>query len=158
MVFGLGKQIEVSLDKLTYSSGETITGKVVLKLKRPTDAKQLRVELIGVGERGRGRHRMGGMVYWSKIPLDGEKTYAGGEYRFQIPIPADLFESPTMPGTKIGKAVGGLEALTGLSYTIGMFNTFWHVRAVLERPRKLDICTKWNFTSKNPDLVIRQPT
>lgn len=163
MVFGLGKkQIEVTLDRHSYSPGETITGKVILKLKKPTEAKQLRVELIGVGERRwgrpRGRCRSASIVYHHKIPLDGEKTYAGGEYNFHINIPANIFQSPVMPSTKIGKAVEGLDALTGVSFHIGMYNTHWHVRAVLERPRKLDICSQLNFVPKNANIVIRQMT
>ena len=47
---GLEKQIDVTLDKYDYAPGETITGKAILKLKNPTEARQLRVELMGERE------------------------------------------------------------------------------------------------------------
>jgi len=62
MVFGFGKkEIEVTIGKYSYSPGETITGKVVLDLKKPAEARELRVALRGEArtrtvEVGKTRH------------------------------------------------------------------------------------------------------
>lgn len=148
MVFGLGKkEIEVTLDKYGFNPGETITGKVTLKLKNPTEARQLRVELIGertttkIG--GGGVSRGKGHIYNFKMPLDGEKTYSGGEYNFQIKIPANILQTVSMPGGAVGEAVKAAEFLLG-----GITRISWFVRAVLDRPGKKDI------SSKNVQVVI----
>lgn len=156
MVFGLGKkQIEVTIDKYNYSPGETITGKATLKLKNPTDARQLRAELIGErvttrvgGGMGRGMGRSSysrrkGHIYDFKMPLDGEKTYSGGEYDFQIKIPANILETVPMPGGAAGEAVKAVQFLSGAHTRIS-----WFVRAILDRPGKKDIA------SKNIQVVI----
>lgn len=148
MVFGLGKkEIEVALDKYGYTPGETITGKVELKLKNPTEARQLRIELIGeraTTKMGRGGVSRGkGHIYSFKMPLDGERTYSGGEYNFQIKIPANILQTVSIPGGAVGEVVKAVEFLSG-AYT----RISWFVRAVLDRPGKKDI------SSKNVQVVI----
>ncbi|MCK4491033.1 MAG: hypothetical protein KAU03_00310, partial [Candidatus Altiarchaeales archaeon] len=59
MVFGLSKgDIEISLEKYNFSPGDTIKGKVSLKLKKPVNAKQLR--LVFVGEKTTSSRRSAG--------------------------------------------------------------------------------------------------
>jgi hypothetical protein len=142
MVFGLGKkEIEVDLGKYGFSPGETIAGKVTLKLKRPTEARQLRVELIGertITRMGRGSTgRDKSHIYDFKMPLDGEKTYSGGEYYFQVKIPSNILQTVPMPGGAVGEAVKAVEFLSGIHTRIS-----WFVRAILDRPGKKDISSK----------------
>ena len=47
-MFGFGKkQIEIVLEKLNFSHGDIIKGKVILDLKNPTHAKALKVGIVG---------------------------------------------------------------------------------------------------------------
>jgi hypothetical protein len=148
MVFGFGKkEIEVTLGKYGYAPGETITGKAVLKLKKPTEARELRVELIG--ERtttsikvGGGTQHQKGRVYEFKMQLGGEGVYNTGEYNFEIKIPSDIIHIASAGGV-VGEAIKTIQVLTGTYARVS-----WFVRAVLDRPGKKDI------SSKNVQIVI----
>lgn len=135
MVFGRGKkEIEVTIDKSSYSPGDTISGKLVLNLKKPVDARALRVELIGdvrsihmggMGMRRGHMHHSSGRGYNFKMDLDGEKTYSGGEHEFQLKIPQTL----QAPGQ--GGAAGAMRAIGAM---MGSFSSVsWYVRGVLDK-------------------------
>lgn len=139
MVFGFGKkEIEVTLDKYNYSPGETITGKAMVNLKKPVEARQLKVALIGRAATtriGRGVNRGTQTFEYFQMPLDGEKTYTSGEYSFEIKIPANILQ-PT-PGGIIGEAEKAIQLLSG-AYT----RISWYIQAALDRPGKMDISSK----------------
>jgi hypothetical protein len=140
MVFGFGKkEIEVTLDGYNYSPGETVTGKVAVNLKKPVEARQLKVSLIGIGKRtSLGMNvssRQTSQIFDFKMPLDGEKTYTSGEYSFKIKIPANMLQSP--PDGIVGKAIKTMQILSG-SWT----NISWYIQAALDRPGKPDVSSK----------------
>jgi len=148
MVFGLGKkQIEITLEKYNYSPGETIAGKVTLKLKNPVQANQLRVALIGervtrklgmISSRGTHPEHEVPYIYNFQMPLDGEKEYVEGEYNFGIKIPANILQAtPTAPGGVIGDVAKAVRFLSGTTTRIS-----WYVRATLDIPKKMDISSK----------------
>lgn len=145
MVFGKGR-IELYLDKYNYFLGETISGRMTLKLKKPTHARGLKVALIseqkttqhgglGAVSTGSGYHSSTETrrIYNFEIPLDGEKEYVGGDYTFQIKIPENLLQ-PMLPPGNVGTV---LQMVTGTSQRIN-----WYVRAYLDIPMGLDVSGK----------------
>ncbi|MEW6069680.1 MAG: hypothetical protein AB1485_03605 [Candidatus Thermoplasmatota archaeon] len=145
MLFGKGK-IEVYLDKYNYFLGETISGKLYLRLKKAVRARGLKVALIGEQKTTTGTGVLGiatgsgyrretekQRIYNFEIPLDGEKEYVGGEYTFQIKIPETL-PQPMLPQGTVGTV---LKILTGTSQEID-----WYVRAYLDVPFGLDVSGK----------------
>jgi len=139
MVFGFGKkEIEVTLDGYNYSPGETIKGKATVNLKNPVEARQLKVVLLGKSTTTRigGDMNRGTQTFeYFQMPLDGEKTYTRGEYRFEIKIPADILR-PTPKGI-LGEASKAIQLLSG-----GYTRISWYIQAVLDRPGKPDISSK----------------
>jgi hypothetical protein len=126
-MFGLGKgNINITVQKTDYAPGDTISGNVVLTLKKPVQAREVSISLIGtawvttysgtttssgLGITGGGGITFGGRrsssswnerkrVYDFKQQLDSEKEYSGGrEYPFELKIPADILGmNPEMTG------------------------------------------------------------
>ena len=140
-MFGFGKgKIEVFLEKYNFKPGETIKGKLNLKLKKPIQARQLRVSFYGMqsttstGIGSNSRENTRNYVYRFDMPLDGEKEYLEGEYNFEIAIPADVNKRGAMPGGTLGTA---LQAAQFLSGTIS--RTQWYVEAALDIPKGIDV-------------------
>ncbi|MEK6973524.1 MAG: hypothetical protein AABW72_05835 [archaeon] len=140
-MFGLGKgSIDILVDKRVFSQGESIQGKLVLKLHQPTPAKELRIALIGERKQsrfdGKTHHTEIIHVYDFKLPLDGEKTYSNAEYSFEL-------KAPVLSGTQsvaVDGAVGAvLDMLNNLS-TSGPIN--WHLDAALDIQGSFDVNKK----------------
>ncbi|MFH1545006.1 MAG: hypothetical protein ABIE23_02870 [archaeon] len=146
-MFGLGKgKIEIILEKYNFRPGETIKGKLSLTLKKPIKARQLRVEFVGLKtstSTGFGvvqRNRKGSSqdyVHKFEMPLDGEKEYSGGEYSFEIAIPADILQRGTGPGGGIGKTLQAAQFLSGTLTRIS-----WYVQAALDIEKGMDVTKK----------------
>jgi len=158
-MFGKGK-INTSIQKTNYAPGDTISGNVALTLKKPVQAREVSISLIGeeITEGGEGilsiilsrgtltykwkRRR----IYDYKQLLDGEKEYSEGrEYHFEIKIPADI---PYMPKPE-GKQNRQLEIAKKTAATVGLIRLQriqWYLLAKLDIPRGLDISKKVEVT------------
>ena len=146
MVFGLGeKKIEVILDKFNFSPGETIKGKVILKLKKPVKAKQLKVGLRGekttenlrtVSGKPTTRQKKS-YIYNFEMPLDREKDYLEGEYSFEIKIPINLTQNIPLSSGAVGDFLKGIQILAGKDTRIT-----WYVIAYLDISMGFDIAEK----------------
>lgn len=137
-MFGFGqKQIEVVLDNLNFSQGDTIKGKVVLTLKKPTHGKALKVGLSGektvTQMSSRSTNRYIEPVFNFEMPLDGEKDYSKGEYNFEIKIPSDLIKPKSE--SLDGDVVGALKFVAGRSES----SVRWYVKAKIDIPMRPDI-------------------
>lgn len=147
MIFGRGK-IEIIPEKYNFSPGDIIKGRVVLKLKKPILARQLKIGFVGIriptsqpttvlrGTRGRGG---GGeeIIYSFEMPLDGEKEYFKGEYSFEIKIPTNILQrAPEVEGA-LGTVLKGVKFLIGETTRID-----WYLEASLDIPKALDIKKK----------------
>jgi len=146
MIFGLGeKKIELVLEKFNFSPGDTIKGRVILKLKNPVKAKQLKVGLRGerVTETLRtvaGKptpHQEKSFIYNFEMPLDKEKEYLEGEYSFEIKVPANLSQNLPMPSGAVGDLLKGVQILAGRDTRIT-----WYVIAYLGVPMGFDVSEK----------------
>lgn len=151
MVFGFGEgKIELILDKSVAQYGDTINGRLILDLKKPKAARQLRVRISAEKVQGGGTRIGPGSVshssgqkstlYQNDTILDGEKEYAQGkkEYTFQIQVPnQDVMPMQAkMPGGALGQAIGAASMLTGMGARIN-----WFVTASLDMPG-MDISKK----------------
>jgi hypothetical protein len=144
-VFGFGKgKINIAIQKTTYAPGDIISGNVVLTLKKPVKAREMRISLItevletrtvtisSGGGRWRRQQQTSWVQVWdSKQQLDGEKEYGqGGEYRFGIKIPGGSEELPE-------GFLGGVSTSR---------RRRWYLLATLDIPGALDINKKVNIT------------
>lgn len=146
MVFGFFEgNIDLKIDKTNYRFGETIQGKLNLKLKKQKDARQLRVRLEAVRiQRTYGKqNRTNKTVLFSTDTIvDTEKTYLppGQEYDFQIQVPQKTALPPELGGVlgtvegTIGTAVKTMQFLSGTN-----IQTKWHLTATLDIPKGIDI-------------------
>ncbi len=149
-MFGFGKgKIELILEKYNFRPGETIKGKVSIKMNKPTKAKELRVEFAGIKNISTNNISFGKGINTSKktktefihdfkMPLDGEKEYTQGEYSFEITIPAGILGAGgSLPEGAAGTAIKTLQFLGGNSTRIQ-----WFVQATLDIEKSLDLNKK----------------
>jgi hypothetical protein len=139
MVLGIGEgSIDIVVDGITFSRGDTIKGKVVLDLKKPKKARGFRIRLVAdrieehYNHKGQ-RTRRTVILYSKEIALDSEKEYPSGksEYAFAFQVP-DL-EPPKPNELRIGPLsvqVGGNPPLS------------WRLDASLDLPLAFDISKK----------------
>lgn len=125
-------KIIINLDKLEFSPGNKITGKILLKLKKETEAKSLYVGLKGIqtirSYKSKGVNRSRSVIFKFQKPIDGEKMYPAGEkeYKFELSIPNDINKRAT--GNAIADTlVKSAEILSGRNS-----NVKWYVFSSLE--------------------------
>ena len=126
-------KIEIVLDKFEFVPGEAVTGKVILKLKKPVEANSLNVGIVGERKiqhfSGSNYSSRKQVIFDFKKPLSGKGVYSGEhEIPFQILIPRNIFENQIFSGIA-GKMVNSAMFLTG-NYT----KVDWYVRANLDIP------------------------
>jgi hypothetical protein len=139
-------KIDIVLEKFSFSPGETIKGKVLIDLKKPTRARQLKIGFYGlriIKERitdARGNPTIRTrreFIHKFEIPLDGEKEYQKGEYQFEIKIPQDINVEKKPKEGILGTIFKAAEVLSQAS---GMTSrTEWYLEAVLEIPMAFDM-------------------
>ena len=170
-MFGSKGKIDVTIQKTRYAPGDTISGNVALTLKKPVNAREVNISLIGEqittgggGKVGWGGGRtsssgvgmMGGgagstnieRIYDFKQQLDSEKEYnQGGEYRFEIGIPADILGmGPQMPEGKLGQVLKVAQTAAAITGAIPSRRLKWYLLAKLDIPGGLDISKKVDIT------------
>ena len=129
--------ILIELDKLEYSPSETISGKVVLNLKKPIDANSFNIGLVGTqASRSHSNlsNRHSGRMFVKEVfnfkkPLDGKKQYSVGEtnYSFQLKIPKDIVKSAVSSSNPaVDNMIKTVQLLGGAS------SVKWHVYSNLE--------------------------
>ena len=154
MVFGFGEgSIEILLNKTNATFGETLPGKLNLKLKKEKQARQLRVKIVAErtvnqygGNRSGSRSPKSSrdIAYSTEVILDGEKTYSppGGEYEFQVQIPAkNALPTDAAPelGGSLGTALKAAQMLGGIGRSVQIK---WFIEASLDIPGGRDISKK----------------
>lgn len=140
MVLGIGEgSIDIIVAGTSFRRGETISGRVVLRLGQPKKARGLRLALIGEREvhrhdsRGRSvRHTE--VVYSSPLRLGEEKEYPAGEssYDFSITVPDGV-----PPSGVINLSLGDLNLRIG-----GASGVDWRLESSLDVPMAFDINRK----------------
>lgn len=148
-MFGFEKgKIEIILEKVNFKPGETIKGKLILKMKKPTKAKELRVQFAGIKTTSSSGVRIGSannqkkpttqVIHDFKMTLDGEKEYTDKEYEFEIAIPAGVLGAGgSLPEGTAGTAIKAMQFLAGSSTKIN-----WFVQGTLDIEKSIDINKK----------------
>jgi hypothetical protein len=173
-MFGFGKgKINISIQKTNYNPGDVISGNVALTLKKPVNAREVSISLIGeeittggggtvgwgggrTSEKTWGGGTMGGRegspriarIYDFKQQLDSEKEYSEGrEYRLEIKIPADILGMGTQtPGGKLGQALKVAQTVATVTGAIPRRRLQWYLLAKLDIPGGLDVSKKVDIT------------
>lgn len=129
MVFGIGEgKLEILLPDATFSPGQALSGKIILTLNQPTEARRLRVGFFGLA---RGR-RSTSHIFSVTKELSGQRTYnAREEFDFSLIIPKD-----TLADVKVKSQLSKIPVLGQLD---SLFGIRWYVEATLEMPLKLSI-------------------
>ena len=157
MIFGLGRgKIDIHLEKFNFSPGETIKGKVSFELKKPIQAKQLRITLAGLKttthpdttpDNLSRTETEKNFIYKFDMPLDGEKEYLRGEYPFEIKIPADILQSNSLPkevsGGTLGTVLKVAEIMGRMSGTTSRID--WYLETSIDIPQTFDVKKKVNI-------------
>lgn len=142
MVFGFGEgKIDLVLESFNFKPGDVIKGKLVLDLKKPKKARELRLVFEGVETRTRmHRTRKGNerktdkvVIYSFKLSFGGEKEYSGRtEYDFEINIPQSIM--PPAPDGTLRTALNIVQFMGGTQKRID-----WVLNASLNIPGGFDV-------------------
>jgi hypothetical protein len=111
-VTGLGRgSVRLELDQTRSAPGGTITGRVLLALSEPIEAKRLVVQLrarqkmvtVNRDGGGKGVGTSHADVFEFELELGGAKTYQSETLPFELTIPADALElKASAPSTPLG--------------------------------------------------------
>jgi hypothetical protein len=164
-MFGKGK-ISIATQKSHYAPGDIISGNVSLTLKKPVKAREVSVSLIGEHKATQTATGIGGpmggggmsmstttkttRIYDFKQQLDSEKEYSqGGEYRFEIKIPADTMSMrPLVPEQegKLGQVLRVAQTAAAMTGAIPFQRIRWYLLAKLDVPGGFDVSRKVDIT------------
>ena len=164
-MFGKGK-IDIAIQKSHYAPGDIISGNVSLTLKKPVKAREVSISLIGEHKATQTTPGVGGpmggggmsmstttktvRIYDFKQQLDSEKEYSqGGQYRFEMKIPADTMSMrPLVPEQegKLGQVLRVAQTAAAMTGAIPFQRIKWYLLAKLDIPGGLDISRKVDIT------------
>jgi len=175
-MFGSKGKMNVTIAKTNYAPGDIISGNVALTLKKPVNAREISVSLIGeqittggggtvglgggrtwgtgstrswgMGTSGRAEEPSIARVYEFKQQLDGEREYSEGrEYHFEMKIPADILGTgPQMPEGALGQVVKVGQTIAAITGATPRRRLQWYLLAKLDVPGGLDISKKIDIT------------
>ena len=141
------------MDKYNFAPGDMIKGTVTLNLKKPTNARELRIGLIGKQKTrqmtNRGYQTSYQQVYDFWIPLSGEQEYQAESFPFEFKVPSDILSMKTQREAvtdKLEDKLGAVGSLIG-TVTMGQTQTYWNLRVQLDVPRGIDV-------KRDQDIVI----
>ncbi len=129
--------VKIQIDNYNYSPGDTITGKILLNIKKPITSKSLSISLTGIqkttspsiGTNGRRTTNTKYNTLFSfNLPLEGKKEYSSGEnnYSFKIKIPSDIISKNAI-NPIADTLIKSIQILSGSSSVIQ-----WYLNAELE--------------------------
>jgi hypothetical protein len=164
-MFGKGK-INIAIQKGHYAPGDIISGNVALTLNKPVKAREVSISLIGENKITETTPRVGGpmggggmsmstttrtvRIYDFKQQLDSEREYSqGGEYRFEIKIPADtLAMRPQISEAegKLGQVLKVAQTAAAMTGAIPFQRIKWYLLAKLDIPGGFDVSKKVDIT------------
>ena len=128
MVLGIAEgSLELRLKGNAFSSGQKITGTIVLKPNQPKKARELRVEFYGEVQRRHGKHTNTERVFPVRLALSGERMYNPGEtIPFELTIPSGIdMRAP--------------EGIIGTLMNFMVPRPIFYVHATLDVPNEFDM-------------------
>ena len=125
---------------MQYAPGETITGKVTMRLKKPTQANGLSITLRAQQDRNLGMNRQTHQqqdsivtLFNFAVPLAGAQEYSEGEWPFVIKVPEGVAPQGGAPGLSVTFSLSGV----GLGGNAGPI--IWSLEAHLDIPGAFDM-------------------
>ncbi len=115
--------IKIIPEKYSYSPGEDIKGKVILKFKKPVSAEKLTIGLIcekherTYSSKTQTKHKEDYLLFDFKYPLEEKKEYVPGEYSYDFLIKGPNNFSKEIEGVA-GTLVKSVQILTGRDYSL----------------------------------------
>jgi len=141
--------VEIELEKMSFSRGDTVRGKVKLKLDEPKDAEGMRLRIWGekkaphTDSRGRRTTRTEN-IYEFKVDLDGPRMYTAGEqvWDFELKIPEATQQDQLGESLAGQVAMGVVMAQQMMDGKAGMNQMSqpprWYLEANLDIPKGRD--------------------
>ena len=122
-------KVDLMLDKVTFSPGETMTGKITLKLRNPLQAKALVVGLRATRTVRSGKSTTTKTLFDLPKTISGEQLYAQGEtsYDLKYEIPQNVLNNA---GVKTGNETIDTMMTAVSSFTQGVIH--WEVYTYLD--------------------------
>ena len=138
-------KIKIHMEKLNFKPGDLIEGHVVLNLKKPIEARELRISFIG--QRLEEKRDADGdwvrnyvYVFEFSQTLSPKGEYQNESFEFEIKIPDNVTEVSKPPNIPeydgaVGKLVKFSAAMSGIRY----YPVEWLIKVQLDVPMKFDI-------------------
>lgn len=144
-IVGIGVgSMDLLLVRANVRPGDTVHGRLVLKLSEPTEAKRLvvgveatetRERLISDGRGGRTRANETRTLHRFEQQLDGKRSYQADAYDLHLPIPPDAVRAVKAPEGTLGDVLRVVSAFVD----VGPRPITWQVYAFLDIPWKANI-------------------
>jgi len=144
-LFGFLKgKMGITVNKMSFSAGESITGTVTMELKKLVSARAVRISLIGEQKTTRmtanGMRTVVQQIYNFPLPLDGEKEYTTQPYTYNFELKAPQIPSTNIPGGVAGTAIKAAGFLMNGFVMGGAIS--WYLVADLDVPKGFDVAKK----------------
>jgi len=155
-IVGIGVgSMDLQLVKTGFVAGDTVHGRLVLKLSRPTDAARLVVGIRGTRDRlttvrdargNRSQQRETETIYEFEQQLDGKRSYQSQAYDLHLSIPPDAV-GPKLaaPDGKLGDVLRVVSAFADVA-GVGPRPVVWYVYAILDIPWKANVKQQTQIT------------
>ncbi len=146
-ILGIGAgSMELTINRIEYTEGETITGRASLQLKENVKARGLFIEFWAEKKEtdsdGEGTHTI--VLHKQSLKLDDEKEYKIGEnkfYEFNFQIPTTILQKPSKEGGLLNGAMNFFKNSSNK-------NISWFVEAKLDQKMAFDIRKKMKIIVK----------
>ncbi len=143
-LFGLFSKgnMDIKLDKASFSAGESIIGTVTMQLKKPIKSRGVVISIIGERKvtrmAGNGLESRVEQVFNFDTNLDGEKEYITQPYEYKFELKAPQQNQAKAPEGALGAVVNAASFLTvGSAGPIS-----WYLIAKLDVPKGFDLSKK----------------
>ncbi len=146
-ILGIGAgSMDLTINKIEYTEGETITGKATLKLKENVKARGVYIEFWAEKKEtdSDGDGTTTRVLHKQTLKLDEEREYKMAEtkfYEFSFQIPTTILQKPSKEGGLLNGAMNFFKNSSNKNIT-------WYVLAKLDQPMAFDISKKMKIIVK----------
>jgi hypothetical protein len=146
-ILGIGAgSMELNVNKIEYTEGETITGRATIKLKENVKARGVYVEFWAEKKEtdSDGDGTTTRVLHKQSLKLDEEREYRLGEtkfYEFSFQIPSTILQKPSKAGGLLNGAINFFKNSSNK-------NISWYIQAKLDQPMAFDVAKKMKIIVK----------
>ena len=132
-------KVDIILDKYSFNYGDKVAGRVILTAKKPIHATGLKVKIQAterINQYGAKNSSTVRVAFRFEQPVDGEKDYTGGEYPFEMLLPA---QNPGMQSGLSGNVETAVNVVKALQGSFSSKSLSWSIGAELNIPNSNDL-------------------